>query len=125
MRRFRQVDVFSSEPFRGNPVAVVFDADDQFIGITDLRELVAHSITAGFDREIVEALHDPAIAVNPSTNVVTALQKMAEHDIDYLPVTRSTDTDVLMFDGLIFKNDLMKAHYDVLRAAREEEFGVN
>jgi PhzF family phenazine biosynthesis protein len=27
MRSFRQVDVFSSEPFRGNPVAVVHDAD--------------------------------------------------------------------------------------------------
>src|SRR5215469_13119658 len=26
-RPFRQVDVFSSEPFRGNPVAVVLDAD--------------------------------------------------------------------------------------------------
>ncbi|GAA1072560.1 PhzF family phenazine biosynthesis protein [Tsukamurella spumae] len=28
MHRFRQVDVFSSEPPRGNPVAVVHDADD-------------------------------------------------------------------------------------------------
>jgi PhzF family phenazine biosynthesis protein len=27
MRSFRQVDVFSAEPFRGNPVAVVHDAD--------------------------------------------------------------------------------------------------
>jgi PhzF family phenazine biosynthesis protein len=31
MRPFRQVDVFSAEPFRGNPVAVVHDGD----GITD------------------------------------------------------------------------------------------
>ncbi|MEO6510090.1 MAG: PhzF family phenazine biosynthesis protein [Nocardioides sp.] len=31
MRSFRQVDVFSAEPFRGNPVAVVHDAE----GITD------------------------------------------------------------------------------------------
>jgi PhzF family phenazine biosynthesis protein len=31
MRRFSQVDVFSAEPFRGNPVAVVHDAT----GITD------------------------------------------------------------------------------------------
>jgi PhzF family phenazine biosynthesis protein len=27
-RRFRQVDVFASAPYRGNPVAVVIDADD-------------------------------------------------------------------------------------------------
>lgn len=31
MRSFRQVDVFSPEPMRGNPVAVVHDAD----GLTD------------------------------------------------------------------------------------------
>src|SRR3712207_5205946 len=28
MHRFSQVDVFSAEPFLGNPVAVVHDADD-------------------------------------------------------------------------------------------------
>lgn len=45
MRSFRQVDVFSSEPFRGNPVAVVHDAeglDDQemarFASWTNLSE---------------------------------------------------------------------------------------
>jgi PhzF family phenazine biosynthesis protein len=27
-RPFRQVDVFSATPYRGNPVAVVLDADD-------------------------------------------------------------------------------------------------
>ena len=32
MHRFRQVDVFSSEPLRGNPVAVVHDADDLTAG---------------------------------------------------------------------------------------------
>ena len=26
--RFKQVDVFTSVPFKGNPLAVVFDADD-------------------------------------------------------------------------------------------------
>ena len=28
MVRFKQVDVFTSVPFKGNPLAVVFDADD-------------------------------------------------------------------------------------------------
>ncbi|TAN01638.1 MAG: PhzF family phenazine biosynthesis protein, partial [Rhodanobacteraceae bacterium] len=27
LRRFRQVDVFASAPYRGNPVAVVLDGD--------------------------------------------------------------------------------------------------
>lgn len=35
MHRFSQVDVFSSEPFRGNPVAVVHDADG--IGDDEMR----------------------------------------------------------------------------------------
>ncbi len=45
MRTFRQVDVFSAEPFRGNPVAVVHDADGlseeemaQFASWTNLSE---------------------------------------------------------------------------------------
>lgn len=32
MRRFKQVDVFSPEPLRGNPVAVVLDAEDLSTG---------------------------------------------------------------------------------------------
>ena len=43
--RFSQVDVFSSDAFRGNPVAVVHDADDlseesmsQFANWTNLSE---------------------------------------------------------------------------------------
>src|SRR3954454_5029897 len=40
MRRpFRQVDVFSSEPFRGNPVAVVLDAEGL---MTDQMQRLAH-----------------------------------------------------------------------------------
>src|SRR4051794_33974683 len=40
MRRpFRQVDVFSSEPFRGNPVAVVLDAEGL---TTDQMQRLAH-----------------------------------------------------------------------------------
>jgi len=106
-------------------IAVVFDEQDEFIGITDLRELVAHSIEHGFEQLITDTLHDAVVAVNPSTNVVAALQIMAEHDIDYLPVTRHLDNDRIEFDGVIFKSDLLTEHYEVLRRAREEEFGVN
>ncbi|WP_179401683.1 PhzF family phenazine biosynthesis protein [Burkholderia guangdongensis] len=35
--RFRQVDVFTSTPFRGNPLAVVFDADS--LGDDDMRTI--------------------------------------------------------------------------------------
>ncbi|MBT5849858.1 MAG: PhzF family phenazine biosynthesis isomerase, partial [Acidimicrobiaceae bacterium] len=45
MRPFKQVDVFTAVPYRGNPVAVVFDADDlsdeqmqQFAHWTNLSE---------------------------------------------------------------------------------------
>jgi PhzF family phenazine biosynthesis protein len=45
MRQFKQVDVFTAVPYRGNPVAVVFDADDlsdgdmqQFAHWTNLSE---------------------------------------------------------------------------------------
>jgi PhzF family phenazine biosynthesis protein len=57
-RRFRQVDVFASEPFRGNPLAVVLDGggltDDEMQGIaawTNLSEttFVVAPTAAGAD----------------------------------------------------------------------------
>ena len=43
MHRFRQVDVFSSEPLLGNPVAVVHDADDLTDELIDRRGLWSES----------------------------------------------------------------------------------
>lgn len=106
-------------------IAVVFDQVEQFVGSTDLRELVSHSSKIGVDQPIMDALRDSSIAVNRSTNVVAALQVMAEHDIDYLPVTSRRPDEHDEFVGVIFKNDLLAEHYSVLRKAREEEFGVN
>ncbi len=60
-RRFRQVDVFASEPFRGNPLAVVLDgedlADDEMQGIaawTNLSEttFVLAPTAAGADYQV-------------------------------------------------------------------------
>ncbi|MBX2885202.1 MAG: chloride channel protein [Granulosicoccus sp.] len=106
-------------------VAIVFNEENQFVGSTDLRELVAHSINHGIDQPIMDAVRDNTVAVNRSTNVVTALQTMAEHDIEYLPVTRRHPDEQDEFLGVIFKSDLLAEHYAVLRKAREEEFGVN
>jgi len=118
-------DVESQLGFDRRRVAVVFDAEDRFAGSTELRELVAHSIENGFDQPITDVLRDPSMAINLTTNVVVALQSMAVHDTDYLPVVHRAADDSVEFKGVIFKDDLLTEHYEVIRKAREEEFGVN
>jgi PhzF family phenazine biosynthesis protein len=61
LRRFRQVDVFSTEPYRGNPVAVVLDGDgldttemQRFANWTNLSEttFVLAPTAAGADYQV-------------------------------------------------------------------------
>ena len=108
-------------------IAIVMDENNRFAGSINLRELVGFSLEHGPDRPISEYARETTISVTPATNVVAALQMMAEHDIEYLPVVSQSGAPgkESEFLGLIFKADLLTEHYEVLRKAREEEFGVN
>jgi len=74
---------------------------------------------------IEQMTRDESVSVTLSTNLVIALQKMAEQEIDYLPVLSEVDEGQREILGIIFKADVLAEHYSVLRRAREEEFGVN
>lgn len=106
-------------------IAIVLDEDEFFVGSIDLRELVAQSREAPAEKTVVEIAKDDSVSVTTSTNLVSALQVMADNDIDYLPVLSDMDEEKRSFLGVIFKVDLLAEHYTVLRNAREEEFGVN
>jgi len=108
-------------------VAFVMDENNRFVGSMNLRELVGLTLEHGADQPVSEHTRDRTVSVTPETNLVSALQMMAEHDIEYLPVLNpkpvaENDSDVL---GIVFKADVLHEHYEVLRKAREEEFGVN
>ena len=113
-------------------VATFVDADGAFLGSANLSALVAHGIERGMDAPALDSIEtsglDAAYAIRPSTNIVAALQRMAERQLDYVPVT-GADTGsgrdgsgALL--GVVFQSDLLVAHYDVVRRAREQEFGI-
>ncbi len=111
-------------------IAIVLDAEQQFIGSVELRELVARSREAALSdvpnmTVVADVVRDATVSVTASSNLVGALQLMADSDIDYLPVLTEKLEEKREFLGVIFKADLLAEHYSVLRRARDEEFGVN
>ena len=63
-------------------------------------------------------------AITPLTNIVTAVQGMAEKQLEYLPVINVENSSGSQLLGLVTKSDLLAEHYDVVKRAREDEFGI-
>lgn len=133
-------------------VAVVVSDEDVFVGSVELKEIIAratdvtrrrqeladqaaelesqgNALPGSADAEVVETVgqivRDESVSATPSTNLVTALQIMADNEIDFLPVLNEREGAARRFLGVVFKADVLAEHYSVLRRARDEEFGVN
>lgn len=105
-------------------VVIVVDEKEQFLGALDLRGVVVQATEKSRDTQIAECINEKISGVSPDINVVVALQKMAELELDYLPVVSASDEGHSNIEGVIFRSDLMSEHYEVLKKAREDEFGV-
>ena len=108
-----------------NRIAILTDSDDCFVGSANLRMLVAESIDHGFDTPAEDVLGPATRCIGLQTNLVAALQEMAENDMDYMPVVEDRDGERSPLRGVVFRDDVLRNYYDVVRAARAEEFGVN
>ena len=112
----------------GYRVVMVIDEAGQLTGCIDLRELVSRAIDGGFNQPIRQYMRPADFAVRPSTNVVNALKIMGSQGVPYLPVIADVSDDEAANEhhviGVVFKTDLLAEHYEVLRSAREEEFGI-
>lgn len=108
-----------------NRIAILTDSDDCFVGSANLRMLVAESIDHGFDTLAEDVLGPATRCIGLQTNLVAALQEMAENDMDYMPVVEDRDGERSPLRGVVFRDDVLRNYYDVVRAARAEEFGVN
>ncbi len=107
-------------------IAVLLGDEDKLLGSANLRILVAASIDHGFEANAADALHPDTKSIEKHTNLVVALQQMADHGMDYMPVVESSSTEESSkFLGIVVRADLLRDYYDVVRAARAEEFGVN
>lgn len=105
-------------------LAMIIDEDGVFHGSLTLQLVVAHSIEEGMDHPVAAAAIDSEYSVSPSMNIVTALQRMAEHQVEYLPVVDDSEDDRLIMLGVVTKSDLLAEHYDVVKREREAEFGI-
>jgi len=85
--------------------------------------------TDGVSEPVIETIEqmvrEHPVYANASTNLVVALQLMAENDLDHLAVVGEDDQGTKKILGIVYKADVLAEHYNLLRRAREEEFGVN
>ncbi len=74
---------------------------------------------------LVACMASKEVAVGSSANIVNALNLMAEHQLDYLPVVDNVTSENPGVKGVLLKSDLLTAHYDVVKQARQDEFGIS
>jgi len=105
-------------------LAMFVDDEGVFQGSVTLANLIAHAIEHGMDSSAMDAAFDTDYAITPDTNIVTAVQIMAERQVEYVPVVlraRASKPELL---GVVVKSELLAEHYDVVKRAREDEFGI-
>ena len=105
-------------------LAMFVDEDGVFHGSVTLANLISHAIEQGMDSTAMDAAFDTDYAITPDTNIVTAVQIMAERQVEYVPVVsraRAAKPELL---GIVVKSELLAEHYDVVKRAREDEFGI-
>jgi len=105
-------------------ITVLIDEDDQFVGSVNLSLLISHAIANGMDSPAIEAALDTSYSITAMTNIVTAVQTMAEKKLEFVPVVQTLDGGKISLLGVVTKSDLLAEHYDVVKRAREDEFGI-
>jgi CIC family chloride channel protein len=105
-------------------LAVLVDENNQFVGSVNLSSLISHAIANGMDSPAIDAALDTTYSITAMTNIVTAVQTMAEQKLEFVPVVETVDDDKIVLLGIVTKSDLLAEHYDVVKRAREEEFGI-
>ena len=104
-------------------IAIVMNEAEEFIGSLSTDELMAGAVK---DRDAVceSAMNDVEHSIPHSTSLLAALQFLNELETNYAPVTKTAD-GVEKVAGVIYRSDVLKALYDMMREARAEEYGVN
>ncbi len=105
-------------------LAMIADDNGVFHGSLTLQMVVLHATQQGSDHPATAAAFDAEFSVSTSMNIVTALQRMAEQQVEYLPVVDDSDKENHVLIGIVTKSDLLAEHYDVVKREREAEFGI-
>ena len=105
-------------------VAIFVDEHGTFKASASLSMLISHAIEHGMDSPAIDAAVGAGFSISPMTNIVTAVQRMAEQQQEFIPVIGGEDRKRQTLLGIVSKSDLLSEHYDVVKRAREEEFGI-
>ncbi|MFK7994065.1 MAG: chloride channel protein [Granulosicoccus sp.] len=105
-------------------VAVFVDNEDIFKGSASLSLLITQAIEHGMDKQAIEVALGADYAITSMTNIVTAVQSMAEYQHEFIPVVERSNKKRPKLLGIVTKSDLLSEHYDVVKRAREDEFGI-
>lgn len=105
-------------------LAMIVDEEGVFHGSLALQVVVAHAIEEGLDHPATAAAQNAQFSATTSMNIVTAVQRMAEHEVEFLPVIDDSDEEKPLLLGVVTKSDLLAEHYDVVKREREAEFGI-
>jgi len=121
-------------------LAMFVDSRGGFRGSVNLSGLIGHAIANGLGSPAIDSAENIAYAIEPGTNIVSALQTMAERELEYVPVleprvsnprraaasaaTGAVSRTPQRLLGVVLKSDLLAEHYDVVKRARAEEFGI-
>ena len=104
-------------------IAIVQSDEGEFVGSLSTDELVAGVVN---DRDAISetAMNTIEHSIPNSTSLLAALQVLNELETNYAPVTKTVE-GAEEVAGVIYRSDVLKALYDMMRAARAEEYGVN
>jgi len=105
-------------------LALFVDAEHQFLGSINLSGLISHAIAHGQGSLALDAALPASYAISSSTNIVSAVKAMAELDVEYVPVLDEAKSGKPELCGIVMKSDLLAEHYDALKSARRDEFGI-
>jgi len=105
-------------------IAMFVDEEGVFQGSASLSMLITCAIEQGMEEKAANASLGADYAITPITNIVTAVQRMAEHKHEYIPVVERHVKKKPRLVGVVTKSDLLSEHYDVVKRAREDEFGI-
>jgi len=95
------------------------DEEGVFRGSVTLANLISHAIEHGMGSTAMDAAFDADYSISPDANIVTAVQIMAERQVEYVPVVSRGRASTP-----VVKSELLAEHYDVVKRAREDEFGI-
>ncbi len=106
-------------------VMVAVDDYGALVGSMTVLELVSQVEDDQYTGQFSAYAHDHTVALRAGSSLSGALDSMASHQVDYLPVVSLDAEDREQVVGIVYHNDVLKSYNALLQQARADEFGIN